>query len=68
VQPRKPGYRLTEEGQEAYESFETSEYGGCNCHNHPPCASCTDPGNPNNIQETDEFWEKVPIDPNIFDF
>lgn len=27
----------------------------CACHVNPPCAHCTDPGNPAN-QEGDEFW------------
>jgi hypothetical protein len=68
VEPKRQGYKLNEYGQEAYESFLSTDYGGCNCHSHPPCASCTDPGNPINVLETDEFWDPVEVDPNMFYF
>lgn len=34
--------------------------GGCSCHLHPPCSSCTDPGNPANQVEDDECWTTDP--------
>ena len=32
-------------------------YGGnCSCHLHPPCGSCTHPGNPYNQDENEDAW------------
>lgn len=28
----------------------------CSCHSNPPCGHCTDPGNPDNLAETDDAW------------
>ena len=52
--------RLTEEAQKDADAFE-SGYGlfnaGCTCMNgNPPCGFCTDPGNPDNLNENDEAW------------
>lgn len=29
----------------------------CSCHRHPPCSYCTHPGNPLNLEESDDVWE-----------
>lgn len=35
-------------------------YGNCSCHlGHPPCGSCTHPGNPLNQQEDDSCWRDM---------
>lgn len=35
--------------------------GNCSCHISPPCGSCTHPGNPLNLEECDEAWEREDI-------
>ena len=30
--------------------------GNCSCHISPPCSSCTHPGNPANLDVTDDAW------------
>ncbi len=51
--------QLTEEAQELRDEFEVLYgTGNCSCHLHPPCSSCTHPGNPINQEEDDESWEK----------
>jgi hypothetical protein len=36
--------------------LEYGEGGNCSCFNHPPCPSCTHPGNPMNQDEDEECW------------
>lgn len=31
---------------------------GCTCFISPPCGSCTHPGNPYNLEATDDAWEQ----------
>lgn len=48
---------LTEEGEGLKAEFE-SKYsnGGCACHINPPCEYCIHPGNPDNLEESDDLW------------
>lgn len=39
---------------------------GCECHISPPCGCCTHPGNPLNLEETDDAWE--PEGSKVFQF
>lgn len=56
------GKQLTEEYEEIYEEFrQAHDDGGCTCFLNPPCGYCTHPGNPSNLEETEEAW--VPADP-----
>ena len=34
-------------------------YDNCSCHISPPCSSCVHEGNPANLEETPEAWERV---------
>lgn len=38
--------------------FERS-YSGCTCFISPPCGSCVHPGNPSNLEDTDDAWRYV---------
>ena len=51
--------RLKEEYQKVRDDFE-EDYGfrGCSCHINPPCGYCTHPGNPTNLEETEDAWEE----------
>lgn len=55
--PERDGYRLAEWAEEEYFAF-SSEYErrGCTCFISPPCGYCTHPGNPLNLEETDDAW------------
>lgn len=33
--------------------------GNCSCYISPPCGSCVHPGNPANLEETDDAWKLV---------
>lgn len=50
--------KLTPAAQEERDTFELKADGGwcCSCHINPPCAYCTDPGNPDNQEEDPECW------------
>ena len=56
---------LTEAAQDDRDAF-VAHYGlngNCSCHNHPPCSSCTHPGNPRNQEEDLDCWVTKPFDP-----
>jgi hypothetical protein len=56
---------LTETAQFDRDEFEL-HYNNCSCHIHPPCISCTHPGNPLN-HEDDQFWEDVFVEEEYLD-
>jgi hypothetical protein len=31
----------------------------CSCHISPPCSYCIHPGNPANLEESDDCWDEV---------
>lgn len=48
---------LTEEYQAKADSFD--EYyreRGCTCFQSAPCSYCTDPGNPENLENNEDAW------------
>lgn len=57
--PTRTGYRLTEEGEKAYERWldDYHRRGGCTCWRSAPCSICHHEGHPCSIEETDEYWE-----------
>lgn len=57
-------WELTEEGEALEYKFqrEYGSEGNCSCHLSAPCSSCTHPGNPIAIEETDEYWQPVKVD------
>lgn len=42
--------------READEFFEEYGSGNCSCHVRAPCGSCTHPGNPFNLECTEDAW------------
>lgn len=59
--------RLTEQAQADRNSFERyyGSEGNCSCFSHPPCGSCTHPGNPSN-QYDDSCWEEEKEEPEMY--
>lgn len=55
ARPERKGYKLAAWAEDAYASFMA---GGpdCACHVAPPCGTCTEPGNPENLAEDDSAW------------
>lgn len=65
--PTKPGFRLTEDGEELHAQYNALlRDGGCYCHLSPPCSVCTHEGHPICIEETPELWE--PDEPAAIDW
>ena len=56
---------LTPDAQSERDNFvEHYGNGGCTCFKgHPPCSSCTHPGNPRNQEEDETAWQPVAYDP-----
>lgn len=52
-----PERKLTGEYQTLRDEFDDLDM-SCSCHINPPCSKCTHPGNPLNLEETEEAWEK----------
>lgn len=51
---------LTAEGQALAKQYK-KETIGCSCHICPPCGDCTHPGNPLNLEESDDLWEEAKV-------
>lgn len=47
---------LTIEGYKLALAY-TESYTGCSCHLHAPCSDCLHPGNPINLDNSEELWE-----------
>jgi len=57
--PEREGFKLTPWAEDAYMDFDARFDGGnCSCHISPPCGSCLHEGNPANLENTDDAWEK----------
>ena len=41
---------------EADDFYRRYRDGNCSCHISPPCGLCTHPGNPRNLEETEDAW------------
>lgn len=55
--------RLTDEALAEYHEFEDCHGEvGCSCHIEPPCPWCTHFGNPMNLIEDDDAWQKAEPD------
>ena len=52
--PTREGFRLLPWAEEAYADWD----GDCSCHLSPPCNSCLHEGNPEQLENNDDAWEK----------
>lgn len=54
-----PDKQLTQWAEDALAEWELLHGDrGCTCFTSPPCPSCTHPGNPSNLESTDDAWEQ----------
>lgn len=51
---------LTTEGRALSKQYK-DETSGCSCHISPPCSDCVHPGNPHNLDESDDLWEEAKV-------
>jgi hypothetical protein len=59
--PRMVRLYLNEWAEAEADDFRRVHGGGnCSCHISPPCCSCMHPGNPFNLNETEDAWVMGP--------
>lgn len=58
--PSKPGHRLSESGLSDYKAFVTHvQKWQCTCNPVKRCERCRHPGNPINLQNRSDAWERA---------
>lgn len=50
--PTRKGFHLAEWAEDAYAAWD----GDCSCHLSPPCNSCLQEGNPEQLESNDKAW------------